>query len=149
MTLPTPSRDLALLSGRVALGVIFLAHGWQKLVTHGIDGTAGFFGQVGVPAAGAAAWLAALVELLGGAALILGVAVPVVGALLVLDMICAFVFVHAGAGLFVEQGGSELVLALTAGVVLLVVAGAGRWSVHHALAARRAATATAPERATA
>lgn len=137
MNLPAPARDLAVLLARVALGAIFLAHGWQKLVTNGIDGTAAFFEQVGVPAAAAAAWLVALAEVVGGAALVLGVAVPVVGALLVVDMIGAFAFVHAGAGIFVDQGGYELVLALAAGVVLLVAAGAGRWSVDHAIARRR------------
>ncbi|AEG44676.1 DoxX family protein [Isoptericola variabilis] len=144
MNLPAPARDLAVLLARVALGAIFLAHGWQKLVTNGIDGTAAFFEQVGVPAAAAAAWLVALVEVVGGAALVLGVAVPVVGALLVVDMIGAFAFVHAGAGIFVDQGGYELVLALAAGVVLLVAAGAGRWSVDHAIARRRRAVAAEP-----
>jgi putative oxidoreductase len=137
MTLPAPARDLAVLVTRVAVGLVFVAHGWQKLVTNGIDGTAAFLDQAGVPAASAAAWSAALVELVGGAALVLGVAVPVAGLLLVLDMIGAFVFVHAGAGLFVDQGGYELVLVLGAAALLLAVLGGGRYSVDHLLAGRR------------
>lgn len=139
MTLPAAARDIALLLARVAIGVVFIAHGWQKLFVNGIDGTAGFFGQVGVPAAGAAAWFAALVELVGGAALILGLAVPVAGALLIVNMIGAFVFVHAGAGLFVDQGGYELVLTLAAGVLALVAVGAGRYGVDHLIVSRRGA----------
>jgi putative oxidoreductase len=71
MIIPGPARDLAVLVARVAVGVVFLAHGWQKLFTNGIDGTAAFFDQVGVPAAHAAAWFAAVVELAGGAAVII------------------------------------------------------------------------------
>ena len=137
MTFPAPARDLTLLLTRVAVGLVFLAHGWQKLFANGIDGTAAFFDQVGVPAARAAAWSAAVVELTGGAALVLGLAVPVAGLLLLVDMIGAFVFVHAGAGLFVEQGGYELVLALGAAALLLAVLGAGRYSVDHQLTGRR------------
>ena len=87
MTLPAPARDLAVLATRVAVGLVFFAHGWQKLLTNGIGGTAAFFDQAGVPAAPAAAWVAALVELAGGAALVLGLAVPVAALLLLVDMI--------------------------------------------------------------
>ena len=134
---PAPARDLAVLVTRVAVGLVFLAHGWQKLFTNGIDGTAAFFDQVGVPAASAAAWFAAVVELAGGAALVLGLAVPAAGLLLLVDMIGAFLFVHAGAGLFVEQGGSELVLTLGAAALLLAAVGAGRYSLDHLLTSRR------------
>ena len=137
MTFPAPFRDLAVLVTRIAVGLVFFAHGWQKLFTNGIDGTAAFFDQVGVPAASAAAWFAALVELAGGAALVLGLAVPVAGLLLLVDMLGAFVFVHAGAGLFVEQGGYELVLVLGAAALLLTTVGAGRYSADHLITARR------------
>ena len=134
---PAPARDVALLIARVAVGVVFFAHGWQKLFTNGMDGTAAFFDQVGVPAASAAAWFAAIVELVGGAALIFGLAVPVAGLLLLINMIGAFLFVHAGASLFVEQGGYELVLVLGATVLLLAALGAGRFSADHLLFGRR------------
>ena len=131
MTFPAPARDLALLVTRIAVGLVFLAHGWQKLFTNGIDGTAAFFDQVGVPAASAAAWSAAVVELAGGAALVLGLAVPVAGLLLLVDMIGAFLFVHAGAGLFVEQGGAELVLALRSEERRVGKECRSRWSPYH------------------
>jgi putative oxidoreductase len=137
MTFPAPARDLTLLLTRVAVGLVFFAHGWQKLFTNGIDGTAAFLDQVGVPASSAAAWFAAVAELTGGAALVLGLAVPLAGLLLLVDMIGAFVFVHAGAGLFVEQGGYELVLVLGAAALLLAVLGAGRYSVDHRLTGGR------------
>jgi putative oxidoreductase len=52
-------------------------------------------------------------------------------------MIDAYAFVHAGAGLFVEQGGYELVLTLGAAALLLAVIGAGRYSLDHLLTAGR------------
>ena len=137
MTFPAPARDVAVLLTRIAVGIVFFAHGWQKLFTNGIDGTAAFFDQVGIPAATAAALFAAVVELAGGAALILGVAVPVAGLLLLVDMLGAFAFVHAGAGLFVDQGGYELVLTLGAVSLLLAAIGAGRYSLDHLLTGRR------------
>ncbi|MCX5043483.1 DoxX family protein [Aldersonia sp. NBC_00410] len=137
MTIPAPARDLAVLIARVAIGIVFFAHGWQKLFTNGIDGTASFFDQSGVPAASASAWFAAVIELAGGAALILGLAVPLAGLLLLIDMIGAFVFVHAGAGIFVAEGGYELVLVLGAAALLLVIIGAGRYSVDQLLISRR------------
>ncbi|KXK60361.1 hypothetical protein AWW66_19240 [Micromonospora rosaria] len=139
MTLPTPIRDIAMLLARIGVGVVFVAHGWQKLITNGVDGTAGFFEQVGVPLPTLAAWFATAVELLGGAALILGLVVPVAGVLLLLNMIGAFVFVHAGNGLFVDQGGYELVLTLGAASLLLAAVGAGRFSLDHLLVGRRRA----------
>ena len=137
MTAPAPVRDLAVLVARVAVGAVFFAHGWQKLATNGLDGTAAFFDQIGVPLPTASAWVATAVELLGGAALVLGLLVPVAGVLLVLDMLGAFFLVHAGSGLFVDQGGFELVLVLGAAALLFAVLGAGRFSLDHLLAGRR------------
>ncbi len=145
LSLPAPVRDAALLLARIAIGVIFLAHGWQKFFTNGIDGTTRFFTSAGVPVPGLSAWAATVLELVGGGALVLGVAVPVVGVLLALDMLGAFFFVHAGKGIFVAQGGWELVLALGVTSLLLAALGAGRLSVDHALFRRRSGTRT-PQR---
>jgi putative oxidoreductase len=136
MRLPASARDTALLLARVALGVVFFAHGWQKLFTNGVDGTSAFFGQVGVPMPTLSAWFAAVVELLGGAALIVGIAVPVAALLLVVDMLGAFLFVHAGNGLFIEKNGYELVLGLGAASLVLAALGAGRFSLDHAVLGR-------------
>ena|SRR5829696_7936324 len=139
--------DLALLVARVALGVVFVAHGAQKLFTFGLAGTTEAFAGMGVPAPQAAALFAALVELLGGAALLVGAAVPVVGLLLALDMVGALLLVHAPNGVFIENGGFELVAALGAGALVLAVTGAGTLSVDHLVArlvrGRRAAPSPA------
>ena len=144
--LPAPARDAAALLVRIGLGIVFIAHGWQKLSTNGIDGTAAFFDQAGVPLPTASAWAAALLELGGGVALVLGALVPVVSALLVMDMLGAYVFVHAGNGVFVQDGGYELVLALGAACVLLAVIGAGRMSLDHLLSSAVTREAVAASR---
>lgn len=107
-------RDLAALIGRIGLGVIFVMHGYQKLAQGGIGGTSADFTQMGVPAPTLAAWYAAVVELVGGAALVIGFALPVAGVLLALDMAGALVFVHLSNGFFITSNsyGYEFVLAL-------------------------------------
>ncbi|TDB74055.1 DoxX family protein [Micromonospora sp. KC721] len=137
MTPPTPVRDVVILLARVGIGIVFFAHGWQKLVTNGIDGTAAFFDQAGVPLPTLSAWFAALVELIGGAALIVGAGLPIAGLLLAVTMAGAFLFVHAGKGLFIDQGGYEYVLTLGAASLLLAAVGASRFSVDHLLFGRR------------
>lgn len=128
-------KDLALLAARVGLGVVFVAHGAQKLFTWGPSGTADAFAGMGVPAPQISALFAALVELAGGVALVAGVAVPVAGVLLALDMLGAFLLVHVSKGVFIDGGGFELVAALGAGALVLAATGAGRISVDHAVRA--------------
>jgi putative oxidoreductase len=127
--------DLALFIARIAFGVVFIAHGAQKLFTYGLAGTAEAFAGMGVPAPHASAVVAAVVELAGGAALILGAGTAVAALLLVLDMLGALVLVHAPSGVFVENGGFELVAALGAGALVLAATGAGTWSVDHVVGA--------------
>jgi putative oxidoreductase len=138
LTVSPALRDLAILLGRIGLGVIFLAHGWQKLFTVGIGPTAAFFKLHGVPLPTLAAWAAALVELIGGAALIIGLAVPIAGILLFLDMLGAYIFVKAGHGLFTSTGGAELELSLGSGSLLLAGVGAGRYSIDALISRSRA-----------
>ncbi|HEX7302237.1 DoxX family protein [Lentzea sp.] len=111
-------KDVTALIGRIAIGVIFIAHGWQKFTEFGMAGTAGSFDKMGVPLPTLSAWFAASVELVGGVLLIAGVALPVVGVLLALDMIGAWVLVHLPNGL-IGEGGSELVIALGAAALVL------------------------------
>ena len=128
MTLPSTARDALLLVARVLLGVVLIAHGWQKFATYGIDGTAGSFAQMGVPLPAVSAVFAAVVELVGGAALLLGAATVVAGALVVLDMLGAFLLVHIGNGC--RHGRRvELVWAIAAAALVLVAVGPGRFSV--------------------
>ena len=53
ITLPSTARDALLLIARVLIGVVLIAHGWQKFVTYGIGGASAAF---------APAWRATLVS---------------------------------------------------------------------------------------
>ncbi|TDD71486.1 DoxX family protein [Actinomadura rubrisoli] len=129
--------DAGLLIGRLALGVIFIAHGWQKLTDVGHSGVTKMFDGLGIPLPGLSAHFATWVELIGGAALIAGVLVPVAGLLLAADMAGAFWYVHMDKGLFADKGGYEYVVVLGAVALLLALARPGRFSVDDLLSRRR------------
>lgn len=106
-----PAADATALIARIAVGIVFIAHGWQKVSEMGMGGTAGMMESMGIPAPQAAALFAIVVELGGGVLLLVGLLQPVAGVLLALQMGGAILFVHAGNGL-IGEGGYELPLAL-------------------------------------
>ena len=123
--------DVALIALRIGLGIVFVAHGIDKL-QNGVAGVAQFFGSVGIPVPLLSAWVVTLAELLGGLALLLGALVPVAATVLAVVMIVAIVFVKSGIGLIAPQGsgaGAELDVALLAGLVVLALLGGGRYSL--------------------
>ena len=121
--------DLGLLVARIVLGAIFAAHGYQKLVTFGLAGVTESFRGMGVPAPEIAAPVVAVVELVGGIALIIGAFTAIAGLLLAIDMLVAALLAHVPQGLFIDAGGWELVGALGAGALTLAAVGAGRFSL--------------------
>ena len=125
--------SLALLIARIGLGIVFVAHGWQKFDESGVKAVGAGFTKMGVPAPELAAYYATFVELVGGAALIIGAFTAVAGVLLALDMLGALLIVHLENGVFVAEGGYELVVALGVGSLLLAVFGAGKYSVDQLL----------------
>ncbi|WP_017541590.1 DoxX family protein [Nocardiopsis halophila] len=125
-----PAADVTALIARIAVGVVFIAHGWQK-VGMGLSGTAGMMEGMGVPAPQAAALFAIAVELGGGALLIAGLLQPVAGVLLALQMAGAVLFVHASAGL-TGEGGYEFPLVLGAAALALGFSG-GRFALDRLL----------------
>jgi putative oxidoreductase len=131
--------DFALAVLRLVVGIVFLAHGGQKLFVYGLDGVAGAFGQMGVPAAGLVGPAAALVEFLGGAALVAGLLTRLASFGLAVVMLGAIAFAHLAAGFFGPKG-YEFPLTLLAASIALALAGAGRFSLDHAIATRRATT---------
>jgi putative oxidoreductase len=136
----TRTYDLIALLARIGVGVVFTAHGWEK-IRDGIDQTTQSYQAMRVPFPAAIAVYSTFVELLGGLMLVLGLALPFAGALLFLDMLISLVLVHADNGLFVtsDPPGFELVLVL--GLVALVFAfgGGGRATVDRLLFPRRPA----------
>ena len=74
--------DIALLVLRLVLAAVFITHGYAKVFHMGFSGVSGFFTSLGVPMSGVAGPFVALVELVGGIALLFGVFTRVFGFLL-------------------------------------------------------------------
>ena len=141
-TSPTPRQlDLGLLLLRVVAGIVFAAHGGQKLFVYGFAGVTGAFGQMGVPLPGITGPLVALVEFFGGLALIAGLLTRLAGFGLTVVMLGALFMVHLAAGFFAPNG-IEFVLTLAGVAAMLTVTGAGRYSVDALLARRAGQTAS-------
>ncbi|MFI7453729.1 DoxX family protein [Nonomuraea sp. NPDC049714] len=117
--------DIAALIARVVVGVIFVAHGWQKW-QGGLGATSEGFAQMGVPQPQLAAAFSTVVETVGGALLIIGLLVRPAALLLLIGMIGAIAFAHWNNGVFVQEGGWELAAALGSVALLLLALGGGR-----------------------
>jgi putative oxidoreductase len=135
--------DIALLILRVVFGLTFAAHGWQKLFIFGLAGVTHSFAGMGVPLPQIAGPAIGCLELIGGAALILGVFTRTVGIALACDMVGAIAMVRAKGGFFAPSG-IELELALFCVAAALAIAGAGEYSIDVMLAGRRADAAVRP-----
>lgn len=118
---------------RVGAGVIFAAHGAQKLFGwfggYGLEGTAGWMDSIGLGPGILMATLAGSAEFFGGLALIAGAAVRPVAIALAVTMLVAIFSVHISNGLFMSNNGFEFGLALLVVMVALVIRGAGSASL--------------------
>lgn len=128
---------------RVITGVIFVAHGAQKLFFVTPAATAAFFAQVGIPLPGVAAPLVIAVELGGGLLLLAGLFTRWVSLPLAATMVVAIVTVHLKAGFFLPNG-YEFALLLLASTLTLATHGAGALALD---TLRKHDGVTRPERA--
>ncbi len=125
---------------RLPLGVIFVAHGAQKLFGafggYGLEGTGQFMESIGLAPGVLMAGAAGSAEFFGGLLLIAGLLVRPSALVLAVTMIVAILSVHVSNGLFMANNGYEFGLALLAGTVSLLISGAGRVSLDEIISER-------------
>jgi putative oxidoreductase len=135
------SNDVALTTLRVVLGVVFFAHGAQKLLGwfggYGFHGTMGFFEHMGMPAP--VAFLIICTEFFGGLGLIVGLLSRIAALGIGVEMIGAIFLVHLPNGFFMNWFGNQkgegfeyhlLVIAVAAALLLR---GSGAFSLDRSL----------------
>ncbi|NIB40191.1 DoxX family protein [Pseudomaricurvus alkylphenolicus] len=114
---------------RVGAGIVFAAHGAQKLFGwfggYGLEGTGAWMASIGLNPGELMAALAGGAEFFGGLALIVGLLVRPAALVLAVTMLVAIFAVHIGNGLFMSNNGYEFGLALFVISAALVVRGAG------------------------
>jgi len=140
----TTTSGLDALPLRIGAGLIFTAHGAQKLFGwfggYGLEGTAGWMDSIGLSPGLPMATLAGSPEFFGGLLLIIGFLVRPAAFVLAATMIVAIAEVHIGNGLFMANNGYEFALALLAVSVALLFRGAGSLSVDRVLQANLSQT---------
>ncbi len=118
---------------RLAVGILFMAHGSQKLFAwfggYGLEGTAGWMASIGLEPGLLMATLAGSAEFFGGLFLVLGLLVRPAGLVLAVTMLVAIFTVHFENGLFMSNNGYEYALALVVVSLGLVLRGAGSLSL--------------------
>ncbi|CAB1006315.1 DoxX family protein [Corynebacterium diphtheriae] len=122
-------RDITLLVFRAVLGIVFVAHGFERFFRTGLVETTGQFSAMGVPQPKLSAYLTATGELLGGSLLVVGMLTTFVAGALALLVVAAIYFVHLDHGFFVADSGMEYPLVMVVALLMIVVFGAGRASI--------------------
>lgn len=122
---------------RIVVGIIFAAHGAQKLFGmfggYGIAGTAQYMESLGLAPGHLMAILAGGTEFFGGLALIIGLLTrPAALGLTFLSLVAIF-SVHIHNGLFMANNGYEFALALLGGSIAVLIEGAGKLSIDRAI----------------
>ncbi|GEM79072.1 DoxX family protein [Vibrio superstes] len=127
---------------RVPVGIMFVAHGAQKLFGsfggYGLEGTGAWMASIGLEPGYLMALMAGSAEFFGGLALILGLLVRPTSFVLAITMLVAIFTVHFENGLFMANNGYEFGLALFAASVSLMISGAGKLSVDNVIKQRLA-----------
>src|SRR6516225_2264807 len=142
-------RPWAPLPLRLMIGYGFLAHGWAKL-SRGPEGFARLLEQIGTPLPGVMAWVSTFTEILGGLAILAGAFVAAVSVPLIVMMLVAMFTVHLRYGFsavntigLTADGpqfgppGYEVNLLYIAGLLALILGGAGPFSIDRLLARKR------------
>ena len=129
---------LATLALRVPVGIIFMAHGAQKLFGwfggYGLTATGNWMESIGLAPGILMAFLAGSGEFFGGLFILLGLFTRPAAAVLSITMLVAIFTVHFANGLFMANNGYEFGLALLAASVSLMLSGSGKLSADKMIA---------------
>ena len=146
-TLTRTNHSYASLMLRLPLGIIFAAHGAQKLFGwfggYGLQGTGQWMASIGLEPGVLMAALAGSAEFFGGLFLLFGLLTRPAALALAFTMVVAIFSTHIGNGLFMSNNGYEFGLALLAGTLALMISGGGNLSADREIAARLSAPAAA------
>ena len=113
---------------RVVFGLVMFMHGWQKVNTFGLEKVSGAFAaNYGLPAA--AAYLVAFVEVVGGAAILIGLFTRFFASASAILLLVAMFAAHWSKGFYASQGGYEFALMLGIVAFFIAIRGGGRYSV--------------------
>ncbi len=130
-------KEYSMLSIRIALGVVFIAHGGQKLFGlfggKGISGTIGFMNMLGLQPAAFWGISLACAEFFGGLFSLLGLFTRWAGFFLAIVMTVAVFMVHLKHGLFVSNRGFEFAGSLLCMAIALIINGGGKLSLDELL----------------
>lgn len=122
---------------RILAGIIFSAHGAQKLFAwfggYGLEGTGQWMESIGLAPGYLMALMAGSAEFFGGLLLIVGLLTRPSAFVLAIAMIVAILSVHIGNGLFMATNGYEFGLSLLAITLALLIQGGGKYSIDHKL----------------
>jgi putative oxidoreductase len=122
------SQSLGIAVLRIVVGIVYLAHGYQKVFKFGYHGVAGMFGHMGIPLPAVSAIVVMLLEFVGGILLVTGLATRIPAALLAIEMLVAILAVHIKGGFF-NPAGVEFPLTLLAACICLALSGGGAASL--------------------
>ena len=125
--------DIAALVARIGLAAIFLISGFGKLAAH--EGTVGYIASVGLPAAELGYWIAVVVEILGGLAIVAGYKTRIVAPILAVFSLVTAVFFHNQLGDQNQMIHFLKNIGLAGGFLMLYVAGPGALSLDNRAAA--------------
>lgn len=132
--------DVSLLIARIVVGVIFAAHGAQKLF--GAFGGQGL-GEV-VKMMGPIGYLVTIGEFFGGLGLVFGFLCRFSAASLIVIMVGAVAMVHGKNGVFLQHGGFEYNLALIGLLAPILISGPGAIAIGRFLPLPRSAKTQRP-----
>jgi len=139
------NKSLSGLPLRLIAGIIFTAHGSQKLFAwfggYGLDGTGQWMESIGLAPGFYMAMLAGGAEFFGGLLLIVGLLTRPTSIVLAITMVVAIFTVHIGGGLFMSNNGYEFALSLLAITLALFVQGAGQFSLDNVISRKLSQTA--------